>query len=56
MASPPLALALLTSVALAATVAWLAVSRRRLAAEVARYASFMEHGPFLAYLKDAAGR
>jgi PAS domain S-box-containing protein len=37
-------------------VAWLAASRRSLTADLARFADFMEHGPFLAFMKDAEGR
>jgi len=42
--------------ALAAAVAWLLASRRRLAADVGKFTGFMEHGPFLAFMKDADGR
>jgi signal transduction histidine kinase len=42
--------------ALLVAVVWLAASRRFLRADIARFAGFMEHGPFLAYMKDAEGR
>lgn len=51
-----LALALVSCAALAATVAWLVASRRRLSADVDLFGNFMEHGPFVAYLKDGDGR
>lgn len=51
-----LSVTVLGGVLLATTVAWLAVSCRRLRANVERYSRFMEHGPFLAYLKDPEGR
>lgn len=41
---------------LAAVVAWLLVSRRRLVAAVDRFEGFMAHGPCLAFMKDADGR
>jgi PAS domain S-box-containing protein len=54
------ALATLLSLAIgasaAAAVAWLSASRRRLSADIERFAGFMEHGPFLAFMKDADGR
>lgn len=54
------ALATLLSLAIgasaAAAVAWLLASRRRLSADIERFAGFMEHGPFLAFMKDADGR
>jgi PAS domain S-box-containing protein len=37
-------------------VAWLAASRRSLRAEIDLLAAFMEHGPFLAFMKDSEGR
>lgn len=51
-----LAVAIGVVVALAFAVVRLAASRRRLAAERDRFADFLEHGPFLAYMKDAEGR
>lgn len=56
MPSLSLMLGIAIGVALAFAVALLAVSRRRLAADRDRFAEFMEHGPFLAYMKDAEGR
>lgn len=44
------------NVILAAVTAWLVVSLRRSDMQLKRYVSFMEHGPFLAYMKDAQGR
>ena len=55
MPSFVLPLTVLIGVLLATTVAWLVVSRRRLLVAVERYSKFLEHGPFLAYLKDAEG-
>lgn len=42
--------------ALAAALAWLVATRRKLAADINLFSRFLEHGPFLAYLKDADGR
>jgi PAS domain-containing protein len=59
---PPFALplALAVGAALAAFVAWLVVSRRRLAAELVStrrlFADTMNIAPFAAYIKDADGR
>jgi|688.fasta_scaffold46925_2 PAS domain S-box-containing protein len=44
------------SLALLAACGWLLASRRRLAADVERLTGFMDHGPFLAFMKDADGR
>lgn len=49
-------LSLVVGVSGAAAMAWLLASRRRLAADVERFEGFMEHGPFLAFMKDADGR
>ena len=45
---PTLALtvSIATAAALAVAVMWLLASRRRLAANVALFSRFMEHGPF----------
>jgi len=56
MSSLVLLLGVVAGAALAAGVAWLMVSRRRLTADIDRFAGFMEHGPFLAFIKDADGR
>lgn len=51
-----LVLALAVCVALAATLVQLVAARRQLAADTNLFSQFLEHGPFLAYLKDADGR
>ncbi|MFM7108159.1 MAG: PAS domain-containing protein [Planctomycetaceae bacterium] len=56
MPSLALVVAVVSAALLAVTMAVLLLSRRRLAAKAALYSGFLEHGPFLAYLKDAAGR
>jgi PAS domain S-box-containing protein len=45
-----------TGVALVAAVVWLFMARRRLVADADKFAGFMEHGPFVAFMKDAEGR
>ena len=56
MPSLALTLAVSVSVLLACAVVWLVVRQRRIAADRDRLAEFMEHGPFVAYMKDADGR
>lgn len=41
---------------LVVVVLWLTSSRRSLTADIDRFAGFMEHGPFAAFMKDADGR
>lgn len=49
-------LSIVVCAALVALVAWFAAWRRRLLHDVGRFAGFMEHGPFVAFMKDADGR
>jgi len=50
------AIAVASAIVLAAIVVWLLAARYMLAADVDRFAGFMEHGPFVAFMKDADGR
>ena len=56
MPSLALLIAFVAATLVAIAITALAVSRRRLATKASIYSSFLEHGPFLAYLKDSAGR
>ena len=56
MPSLALTLSVLVSALLSCAVAWLVVQQRRIAADRDRLVDFMDHGPFLAFMKDADGR
>ena len=56
MPSPIVVVAIVVGCLLAATLIWLFASRRRLTAEADLFAKFMEHGIFIAFMKDAEGR